>query len=363
VLACELPSPGRVHRLPYDPLRPVGRLAQRWPPWFYERRFLRSEPLGRAALNAIRRASAAPSLGPPPVRGAPGCYAEEEAELVVVGDAGTAPAGARVVSREQGELAIGVYPERMLGVVTADGLRTIRFERLVIATGGYERLPPIPGNDLPGVIGFKALERYARGVRAGTRVAVWAPEDLRPALAGLAGSARLEVVWLGEEAPRAILGRRRVTGVRTDRTIACDLFVTAVAQPALELALQAGATATLTDGELPILVATHTPPWLELAGAASRRTSGVPWVAADDDAFACLCEDVRVKDVRSCVEQGFRHPELVKRRTGAMTGPCQGKLCAAAVLSLLRESGVEATPTSARPLARPVALVELACDA
>ena len=31
--------------------------------------------------------------------------------------------------------------------------------------------------------------------------------------------------------------------------------------------------------------------------------------------------------------RGFASAELVKRRTGAMTGPCQGKLCAAAVLA------------------------------
>jgi hypothetical protein len=70
-----------------------------------------------------------------------------------------------------------------------------------------------------------------------------------------------------------------------------------------------------------------------------------------------------VGDLRACVADGFRHAELVKRRTGAMTGPCQGKLCASAVLSILREAGVEAVATTARPPARPVTLADLAAHA
>ena len=114
---------------------------------------------------------------------------------------------------------------------------------------------------------------------------------------------------------------------------------------------------------MPILALSETPPWLELVGEAAVSSSGVPDVQAADDALACACADVRVSDVKACVAQGFAHPELVKRRTGAMTGFCQGKLCAAAVLAVLREQGVEPTPTRARPLARPIALGELAADA
>jgi bacterioferritin-associated ferredoxin len=173
----------------------------------------------------------------------------------------------------------------------------------------------------------------------------------------------LELAWMSERAPEAILGRRKVTAIRSGGEVACDLFVVGVSQPAIELALQAGATAQLTTGELPIVAVTDAPDWLELAGSAAAHSSDVPDVAMDDRAFACLCEDVRVGDVRACVAQGFAHPELVKRRTGAMTGPCQGKLCSAAVLSVLRQVGVDAAPTRARPLARPVTLGELAADA
>jgi Sarcosine oxidase A3 domain len=151
--------------------------------------------------------------------------------------------------------------------------------------------------------------------------------------------------------------------VVTDRRIACELFVVGVPQPAIELALQAGATAALTGDGVPILALIATPPWLEVAGEAAASSSGVPDVEAADDAMACACADVRVSDIKAHVAEGFAHPELVKRRTGAMTGFCQGKLCAAAVLAVLREQGVDPTPTRARPLAVPVALEELAAYA
>jgi sarcosine oxidase alpha subunit family protein len=151
--------------------------------------------------------------------------------------------------------------------------------------------------------------------------------------------------------------------VMTDRRIACELFIVGVRQPAIELALQAGATAALTSEGVPILALSATPPWLEVVGEAAGTSSGVPAVAAADKAIACACRDVRVSDLKACVAQGFAHPELVKRRTGAMTGFCQGKLCAAAVLAVLRDQGVDPTPTRVRPLARPIALGELAADA
>jgi hypothetical protein len=170
---------------------------------------------------------------------------------------------------------------------------------------------------------------------------------------------------MDDRAPTAIVGRRRVRGVIVDgRRVACDMFITAVRQPAIELALQGGATARLSDdGMLPVLVVTGTPEWMEVSGEAAARSSGVPYVAAAGEAMACLCEDVRVADLRACVADGFAHPELVKRRTGAMTGPCQGKLCAATVLTTLQELGVDAAPTRSRPPARPIRLGELAADA
>jgi len=363
-LACQTPAAAQPASPPRDRLRPLGRVAERFPPWFYEHRFLKPRMLHGTALHALRYLSSAPDLPETTSYEGPRSWTEIEVDTVVVG-AARGFEDAHRVDLADGRLAIGVYPDRVLGVLDAHGLTAVRFEHLVLATGSYERLPPIVGNDLPGVIGARALETYgeAGDLRAGTRIAVWAPAALQRRTAAYAERHGLEVVWMSERAPDAVLGRGRVTAIRSGRDVACDLFVVGVAQPAIELALQAGATARLTDGELPIVAVTAAPDWLELTGSAAAQGSDVPDVAMDDRAFACLCEDVRVGDVKTCVAQGFAHPELVKRRTGAMTGPCQGKLCSAAVLAALREAGVDASPTRARPLARPATLGELAADA
>ena len=363
-LACQTPAGPQPPVPPRDRLRPLGRLAERFPPWFYEHRFLKPRVLRGVSLHALRYLSSAPDLPATASYDGPRSWTEIEVDTVVVG-AARGFEDAHRVDLANGQLAIGVYPERTLGVLDAGGLTAVRFERLVLATGSYERLPPIAGNDLPGVIGARALETYgeAGDLRAGTRIAVWAPAAMQRRMEACAERHRLELVWMSDRAPEAILGKREVAAIRSGGEVACDLFVVGVSQPAIELALQAGATARLSDDELPIVAVTDAPDWLELAGSAAAQGSGVPDVAMDDRAFACLCEDVRVGDVKACVAQGFAHPELVKRRTGAMTGPCQGKLCSAAVLAALREAGVDASPTRARPLARPVTLGELAADA
>lgn len=394
-LACQVGTAAARPRPRRDPLRPLGKLAELFPPWFYESRMLRPAPLRGISLHVLRYLSAAPSLsadpaapagssptaemllrsgvplmlsGPNPREIAAGGglpYTELDADVAVVGSADGYP-GAYRADLAQGSLAFGLYPGRVLGVVSERGMEAVRFGRIVLATGSYDRLPPVEGNDLPGVIGLAALERYgeAGALRAGLPVAVWAPQDQRGRATACAERFGLSLAWMDEQAPQRVLGRGRVTGIQTaGGRVNCDLFVTAVRQPAVELALQGGATAELTTDGLPILAVTQTPDWMELTGSAALRTSGVPDVAAADGAFACLCEDVRAGDLKDCVAQGFGHPELIKRRTGAMTGPCQGKLCSAAVLAVLRDLGCEAGPIRARPLARPVTLRELAADA
>jgi hypothetical protein len=265
----------------------------------------------------------------------------------------------------RGDVALGVYPGRVLGVLRRDRVIAFHFDELILATGTYDRLPPIPGNDLPGVIGLQAAQRYAAcgGLRPGTRMAAWTPSSRQSDLEALAAAHDVEIVWMSDSAPRALSGRRRVQRLHSDVTVACDIFVTAVPQPAIELAVQAGARVELTRGELPILAVADSPGWVALRGAVATKSSGVPDVLAADAAFACLCEDVRIGDIRACVAEGFEHAELVKRRTGAMTGPCQGKLCSAIVLAVLRDEGIDAGPTSARPPALPVPLGRLASDA
>jgi hypothetical protein len=363
-LACQTPAGTDGVRGRRRLLRPLGRIAELFPPWFYERRFLRPRGLRRLSLHTLRYLSGAGSLAAHAVPAGVRAYEQMRCETVLVGSSDAHP-NAFAVDLDAGDLALGVYPGKTLGVLRDGTMTAVAFERLVLATGSYERLPPIPGNDLPGVVGLRAAETYARAgaLREGSRLAVWAPADERERVEALVERHGLSLVWLSAEAPTAIVGRRRVEAVVAGDRVPCDLFVVGVRQPAIELALQAGATAELTSDGLPILVLRDVPEWLEVVGGAAARTSGVPDVVPADAAVACACEDVRVSDLKACVAQGFAHPELVKRRTGAMTGPCQGKMCAATVLGVLRDAGVDPVPTRSRPLARPVTLAELAADA
>ena len=77
----------------------------------------------------------------------------------------------------------------------------------------------------------------------------------------------------------------------------------------------------------------------------------------DPRAFVCLCEDVRVGDCEQAIADGFADIELLKRRTGAGTGPCQGKLCHAELMACLARAGCPLALPTVRPLLRPVRLM------
>ena len=65
----------------------------------------------------------------------------------------------------------------------------------------------------------------------------------------------------------------------------------------------------------------------------------------------CLCHDVTDTDIARAVRLGFRDPETVKRYTGALMGPCQGRSCAELVLDAI----ARATDTDPRTLRIPTA--------
>ena len=80
-------------------------------------------------------------------------------------------------------------------------------------------------------------------------------------------------------------------------------------------------------------------------------------------ALVCACEDVTLAEVRRAFALGHRDLESVKRYTGLGTGPCQGKSCLPVAIRELMRLGAtqgEATPFTARPPTRPVALGALA---
>ncbi|GAB4393111.1 MAG: NAD(P)/FAD-dependent oxidoreductase [Kiloniellaceae bacterium] len=60
------------------------------------------------------------------------------------------------------------------------------------------------------------------------------------------------------------------------------------------------------------------------------------------DETLCRCEDVSLGDIRRAVADGARDMLAVKMWTRAGMGPCQGRICGAAVGAVLRQAGVSA---------------------
>jgi bacterioferritin-associated ferredoxin len=118
------------------------------------------------------------------------------------------------------------------------------------------------------------------------------------------------------------------------------------------LAGQAAARATGHDGASQI-------EWLaqQVARLPREPPMAFPTHAVGGAGHVCFCEDVREREIRLEMGQSYRAPELVKRRTGVLTGPCQGKFCLANVLRVVGPGF--AAPTS-RPPAKPVRLGDLA---
>lgn len=140
----------------------------------------------------------------------------------------------------------GFFPEdgRVWGVATPEGLLLVRANTAILATGGYEQNTLFPGNDIPGVLPLRAVDRLLvrYGLRPGRRVVVLGESaEAQRLVDGLrAHGAKVE---RASTITRA-LGRAWVRRVVTDdgRVLPCDLLVTSEPPaPASELARVMGA--------------------------------------------------------------------------------------------------------------------------
>jgi sarcosine oxidase subunit alpha len=107
---------------------------------------------------------------------------------------------------------IGLYPERELAVVDRGrGLRRIRAQRIVLATGTSQELPLFINNDLPGVFAGPGLQRllHRRGIRPGKRALLSGSGNYALSLAYQLHLAGIEVVGIVEEGEE-IRGERRL---------------------------------------------------------------------------------------------------------------------------------------------------------
>ena len=74
---------------------------------------------------------------------------------------------------------------------------------------------------------------------------------------------------------------------------------------------------------------------LSVVGSATGAGGRERHVRPAGRALVCFCEDVHADEIEAQVVAGYGDPELVKRRTGALTGPCQGKYCLQAFASTM----------------------------
>jgi sarcosine oxidase, subunit alpha len=95
--------------------------------------------------------------------------------------------------------------------------------------------------------------------------------------------------------------------------------------------------------------------WLAELARRPARVAVPPPVAANGagKCFACLCEDVTVKDIHLSVAEGYDSIELSKRYTTTTMGPCQGRMCQLpAVRQMAEETGqtlAQVGTTTSRP--------------
>jgi sarcosine oxidase subunit alpha len=382
----------------------IGVFSRWIPPTFYHHRFLRPRRLRKRYLDVLRWFGGRGRLriDGRMERVMPGRAGERLAPDVLVVGGGQAGVAAALQAAGSGENVVLIEADRttaalartdMAGVRVLTGVAAvgwydgmlaalgdgvayeIRARTVVAATGSYDRVPLVPGADLPGVMAARLMvdlvERH--GVMPGRRaLLVGAGPELATAAQRLE-QADVSIVQEPILTPSLIViqGRRRVTGavftINGDRQrVSVDLVVFGDRSPNLDLALAAGAAVERHgDTLVPVLDADGrtTIPSLTVVGSATGRPSAaagdpalaIAQLAAHRDALVCFCEDVRVHEVQAELAAGYTDPELVKRRTGALTGPCQGKSCLQAFACV---AGTDTVPTARPPLA-PVRLGDL----
>ena len=337
-------------------------LGSRWiPPTFYHHRFLRPAVLRKRYLDVLRAFGGRGRL--PSARrdasdrktrvsrvlevdvlvvggGRSGVRAADEAAtaggrvVVVEAVAGRARPNGAGVQVLDGATAVGWY-DGTVTAIDASSLWSIRAGEVVAATGSYERVPSVRGADRPGVMGARrATDLIERSrVLPGERPLLVGEEADLAAVRGAFDSAGVRPVRsIPTVGLRRILGGRRVSGAiidagGRDERLSADVIVFADRTPNLDLVLAAGAAVTTLDGVVvPALdgMGRTSVTRLRVVGSATgspARGPDAPAPTMHPRALVCFCEDVHADEIAAQVRSGYGDPELVKRRTGALTAP------------------------------------------
>jgi sarcosine oxidase subunit alpha len=279
------------------------------------------------------------------------------------------------------------YDDGVCSAQTPDGIEKYRPKVLVIASGGYDFIPPFDGNDFVRVYGRRAILRILRGwrVQPAATAAVVGPgaEELAAALTREGMYAQVEqaarrpgpdeaVVCAGSipsyELPTAL---GLVTTVDEAGAIVAhvgeggvtsrpDVFVTGEAAGNCGPAEAARRGAETGEAVARVMAGEHLP-WSPISRARPVDPDGpVP------GAMLCFCEDVTEEEFAEALLGDYPDIESAKRYTSMSMGVCQGKYCihrARCITAYVRGTPLSETPiTTTRPPFMPVALGKLAAQ-
>ena len=256
----------------------------------------------------------------------------------------------------------------------AQRLTQLRTENIVIATGAHEIPLLFENNDLPGVMLSSGALRLIglHGVKPGERAAVVGAGKAAESVCGALDEAGIEIVATVSLAQVVkAVGKKHVSALQThEQRFACDLIVMCGDWvPDAGLVAQAGGTVAW-DEERGVFVASDLPEEVSAVGAVTGE--GLPPAiglsqsagANPKKVFVCPCEDVSLHDLKTAIDEGFDHIETLKRYTTTTMGPCQGKMCHQAAISICAEQTgqtiKETGRTTSRPPTSPVPLGALA---
>lgn len=314
-------------------------------------------------------------------------------------------------------LCAGLYGGRALGVVTPESLVILQADQVILAPGALDALPLFVNSDLPGVVSARLVERLLtqEGLVPGTQAVVWGVGASAERLADLMRQAGIQIVRrLGPDETVVMAegpGQVRVAVVQEAdgrrQTVGCDLIVIAAVEPRLDLLAHAGGEVrrdeavggwtavrdpwmcTTVPGLRLVGEAAGPADWDRclaegrLAGLAAARSLGFdvgseveslarevpprpaalslrfPTTSVGGAGLVCFCEDVREREIRREIARGYEAMELIKRRTGVLTGPCQGKFC---LTNAMRVSGGTSGAPTARPPAKRIRLGDLVTE-
>lgn len=281
----------------------------------------------------------------------------------------------------------------MLGLADRETAWLVGFDRLTVAAGARDVVLPVPGWQLPGVMGARGFWAAVMLYRAfsGTRIAIIGDGAAAQDAAALAEHAGIPIA-ARVAAPTALRvhGMAEVEGIAWQegdawREASCDTIVLALdVVPNVELLDQLGcaiAWDAARGGFAPVLGPGGATSRAEVLVrgdcAGTAPVTRLPWMRhalAQDEALVCACEEVTAGDLRALRPPrylGAAGPEAglgavpapnadhVKRLTRAGMGPCQGRRCRESIHALLSQDAPAPLASHRAPL-RPLPLSVLA---